>query len=94
MAADPAAKPMATTKAFNLGLLGIIELLLMGRSTDTPLRARIRATQIRDAHSPPGSEAAKPCSIPHIHRAVDTTRMRIARPAPSTTGGPCNRKQM
>jgi hypothetical protein len=69
MAADPAAKPMATTKAFNLGLLGIIELLLMGRSTDTPLRARIRATQIRDAHSPPGSEAAKPCSIPHIHRA-------------------------
>ncbi|HKU80021.1 MAG TPA: hypothetical protein VJQ42_09240, partial [Rhodanobacteraceae bacterium] len=36
MAADPAARPMATTKAFNLGLLGIIELLLMGRSTDTP----------------------------------------------------------
>jgi len=33
------------------------------------LRARIRATRIRDAYSPPGSEAAKPCLIPHMCRA-------------------------
>jgi hypothetical protein len=60
---------MATTKAFNLGLLGIIELLLDGKEHGHAWVGRIRATQIRHAYSPPGSETAKPCLIPHICRA-------------------------
>jgi hypothetical protein len=59
MAADPAARPKATTKAFNLGLLGIIELLLMGRSTDTRVWAASvrRKSAMRTPHP-----AAKPPS--------------------------------
>jgi hypothetical protein len=94
MAVDPTAKPMATTKAFNLGLLGIIELLLMGRSTDTPCE---HASVRRKSAMPTPHPAAKPPSpVRFLTYAapVDTTRMRIARPVPSTTGGLRNRKQM
>jgi len=72
-------------------VLGIIELLLMGRSTDTPCgHASVRRESAmltpHPAAKPPSPAWFLTCAAP-----VDTTRMRIARPAPSTTGGPCNR---
>jgi hypothetical protein len=61
---------MATTKAFNLGLLGIIELLLDGRSTDAQRDTHpCDAIRIRDAYSPPGGETAKSLLFPRMQHA-------------------------
>src|SRR6185437_8662527 len=46
-AAEPAARPMATTRAFNRRLLGITELLLVGEDA----RQRVANTRPRDAKS-------------------------------------------
>ncbi|HET7610256.1 MAG TPA: hypothetical protein VFK29_00570, partial [Rhodanobacteraceae bacterium] len=72
---------MATTKAFNLGLLGIIELLLDGRSTDAQRDTHpCDAIRIRDAYSPPGGGTAKPLFIPS-HATRRLTRRACGLPA-------------
>src|SRR6185437_7917227 len=71
-AAEPASRPMATTRAFNRRLLGITELLA-GRGYARLRVANTRRT-IRHAYSPPGGAlAAKPCLKPckqHTGRCV------------------------
>jgi hypothetical protein len=83
-AAEPAARPTATTKAFNLRLLGIIELLLMGRSTGAPCEHATRATQIRNAHSPPGRPDRQAPLIP-LHMTRRSTRRECGSPGGALT---------
>src|SRR6185437_7345257 len=82
-AAEPAARPMATTRAFNRRLLGITELLSGRGDARQRLRTRSRATQNPPCILPTRRRVCRQALLETLQATHRTVRARTARMAPS-----------